>query len=54
MKHYFVIYDWENGLWWNNEDGWTELYAATVFTELERNIFSLPIGGDWQMLPQIP
>ena len=32
---------------WNNEDGWVEQEAATVFTEDERHTLNLPIDGMW-------
>lgn len=42
-------------LYWNNEEGWTDLCLATVFSEYEKNSLSLPIGENvkWELLPDI-
>lgn len=40
-------------LFWNNEDGWTELQNATVFTEAERYTVTLPREAwGWIQLPE--
>ena len=39
-------------LFWNNDDGWTELSGATIFVENERTTFSLPQEAwGWLELP---
>lgn len=40
-------------LYWSNEEGWTDLCLATVFSEYEKNSISLPIGENvkWELLP---
>ena len=54
----FVIYGKDekdsddNQLYWNNDDGWTDLQGATVFTDTLR---SLPAGECyWVRLPEDP
>ena len=34
-------------LFWNNNQGWTSLDDANVFTNNERQQFNLPMGGAW-------
>ena len=41
-----IVMDGEN-LFWNNEDGWVGLHDAEIFTEKEKEEFSLPMGGEW-------
>ena len=45
------VYEDEVAAFWNNEDGWTELCAATVFNTQERVTLNLAIGGQWMRLP---
>lgn len=52
----FVImsdpYD-DSPLFWNNEEGWTDLADATVFMESERYTVSLPQEAwGWVQLPE--
>lgn len=42
----YLITD-NDGLWWNNDEGWTILEYATVFTEYEHKKFTAPLGGKW-------
>ena len=32
---------------WNNEQGWVSIWSADVFTERERYMLNLPMGGKW-------
>ena len=43
----FVIISDTMGLFWSNEDGWTDRDSATVFTAQERDTLRLPLGGMW-------
>ena len=35
---------------WNNNDGWTDYFGGTIFSQEERNSFNLPIEGEWEQL----
>ena len=45
----YVIQNKRNGLFWNNDDGWTEREGATVFSQAEHDHFDLPVDGQWNM-----
>jgi hypothetical protein len=50
----WVIVD-ENGLYWSNEHGWTDLAFCTRFTDNEHDFFNhLPRGGTWERAPERP
>lgn len=45
-----------NGEYWNNQDGWVEVENQKeisnyeIFTEHEKSIYNLPIGGFWELI----
>lgn len=41
----FVIYNQQERLYWNNDEGWG--YNPTLFTKKEKETLNLPIGGEW-------
>ena len=34
------------GMYWDNEDGWSDYISATRFTRKEKQMFSLPMSKD--------
>lgn len=49
----FGCEDYDETLYWSNENGWVDLSDSTVFNQLERDSFTLPIGNNvlWELLP---
>ena len=39
--------DDDEGVFWNNEQGWVDRECATVFSAREMAQFNLPLGGEW-------
>ena len=37
----------DHGEYWSNEWGWTDKSESDLFTDTEKNILNLPIGGSW-------
>lgn len=35
-------------MYWSNVDGWGDRESATIFSFEEKEIFNLPISGEWQ------
>lgn len=44
----YVIFSKTERLFWSNTYGWTDFWIADYFTEKEKNILNLPIGGEWR------
>jgi len=40
-------YDPEGLLYWNNDDGWVDRKSSSVFSDKQKNDFTLPTGGKW-------
>lgn len=40
-------------VYWNNADGWGDLASAAVYAEQERLGRDLPLGGEWERLPEL-
>jgi hypothetical protein len=43
--------DEQGFLFWSNQDGWTHLGDADVYTDIDRYIGGLPMDGEWVRLP---
>lgn len=38
-------------LWWSSKEGWGDLVDASVYSEIDKESFRLPIAGEWVELP---
>jgi hypothetical protein len=41
-----------DGLYWSNSDGWVDKGSADKFTDEEKAMFNLPMGGMWVSVQQ--
>ncbi len=43
----------DEGEFWNNEAGWSDLAEATRFSNREFKRLRLPMGGRWSLAPDL-
>ena len=43
----WVIFSTDERLFWSNVDGWVDPASADRFSDDERRVLNLPIGGTW-------